>query len=415
MDLTLKALNYTYRHTLYASWGGYITQAIINNLTPLLFVTFQREFGISLDAIGLLISLNFMVQITVDLIAAKLADRIGWRKCIVFAHIADTVGLVCLGVLPGLLPNPYIGLIAAVTINAIGGGLIEVLISPIVESLPGEEKASAMSMLHSFYCWGHMAVVILSTLYFLAAGIENWPYLPMIWALVPLANAFLFARVPLRTMVEQGREMPLRKLFSSGLFWLLLVLMVSAGASEQAMSQWSSLFAELGLGVSKTVGDLLGPCAFALFMALSRTFYGLKGGRIDLHKALVFSSVCCAACYILVVFSANPLISLIGCALIGLFVGLMWPGVFSLSARVFPMGGTAMFAYLAFAGDVGCSLGPGLVGFISDRVIGGGGAFLTAWFAGGTITEIGLKAGLLTAIVFPVVLIFGVLALWKRR
>ncbi len=408
-------MNYTYRHTLFASWGGYVTQAIINNLTPLLFVSFQKEFGISLEAIGLLISLNFMVQITVDLIAAKAADRIGWRRCIVFAHIADAVGLICLGILPGILPNAYIGLVIAVTINAVGGGLIEVLISPIVESLPGEEKAAAMSMLHSFYCWGHMAVVILSTLYFLTAGIENWPYLPILWALVPLVNAYLFARVPIRTMVEQGREMPLRKLFSTGLFWLLLVLMVSAGASEQAMSQWSSLFAELGLGVSKTVGDLMGPCAFALFMALSRTFYGVKGGKIDLHKVLVLSSICCAGCYLLVVFSRNPLISLIGCAFIGLFVGLMWPGVFSLSARVFPTGGTAMFAYLAFAGDVGCSLGPGLVGFISDRVIGGGGKIMASWFAGSTITETGLKAGLLIAIVFPAALTFGVLALWRKR
>lgn len=407
-------MKFTYRHTLYASWLGYITQAIINNLAPLLFVTFQKKFDISLEAIGLLISLNFGVQITVDLIAARLADKIGWRKLIVSAHVFTVLGLFCLGILPRILPSPYMGLIIAVTIYATGGGIIEVLISPIVESLPGEEKASAMSLLHSFYCWGHVAVVILSTLYFLAAGTSKWHYLPMLWAIIPFFNIFLFAKVPLRRLVEEGKQLPLRKLFSSGFFWLLIILMISAGASEQAMSQWSSLFAELGLGVSKTLGDLLGPMAFAVFMGLSRTLYGIFGSKIKLRKALIISSACCAASYFLVVFSKSPYLSLVGCALVGLFVGLMWPGIFSLTARVFPLGGTAMFAYLALAGDLGCSVGPGIVGLVSNAVQRAGGSFLSGLIHSLSITEAGLKVGILTAVVFPLILVVGVTVLKKK-
>jgi fucose permease len=407
-------MNYTYKHTLYASYIGYITQAIINNLSPLLFVTFQREFQISLEQIGLLISLNFGIQILVDLAAARFVDKIGYRASALIAHAVSTAGLVCMGILPGVLPIPYMGLILSVVLNSIGGGIIEVIISPIVESLPGEEKASAMSLLHSFYCWGHVAVVIFSTVYFQTAGLDKWFYLPLIWALVPLFNTFFFMKVPLRTLVEQHEQIPLRRLFASHVFWILFLLMVSAGASEQAMSQWSSLFAEMGIGVSKTMGDLLGPCLFAILMGLSRTFYGIKGSKIDLRKALIVSSICCAASYLLAVFSPIPILSLIGCALVGLFVGIMWPGVFSLSAETYPQGGTAMFAILALAGDVGCSAGPGLVGVISDAVQRINPQFLTAWFTTGSITETGLKAGLLTAILFPALMVTGVASLWKR-
>ena len=408
-------MKYTYKHTLYASYIGYITQAIINNLPPLLFVTFQREFRISLEQIGLLISLNFGVQILVDLAAAQFVDKIGYRASATMAHIVSTAGLICLGVLPNILPDPYVGLIAAVIMNSIGGGVIEVIISPIVESLPGEEKASAMSLLHSFYCWGHVAVVVLSTLYFRIGGIGRWSYLPLLWALVPLCNTFFFQKVPLRTLVEKQEQIPLRKLFSSGLFWILFALMLSAGASEQAMSQWSSLFAEVGLGVSKTLGDLLGPCAFAVWMGLSRAFYGWKGSKLDLRKTLVISSIFCAASYLLAVFSPWPLVSLAGCALVGLFVGIMWPGVLSLSAETYPQGGTAMFAILAVAGDLGCSSGPGLVGLVSNAVQNADIPFLSTWFSGGGMTEMGLKAGLLLAVLFPILMVLGVAALRKRR
>ena len=341
-------------------------------------------------------------------------DKIGYRASAGMAHMISTIGLICLGVLPRLLPNPYMGLVIAVILNAIGGGTIEVIISPIVESLPGEEKASAMSLLHSFYCWGHVAVVVLSTLFFRIGGMDRWFCLPLLWALVPLGNAFFFQKVPLRTLVEKQEQIPLRKLFSSGMFWILFALMFSAGASEQAMAQWSSLFAEIGLGVSKTLGDLLGPCAFAIWMGLSRAFYGWKGSGLDLRKILGISSICCIASYLLAVFSPLPLVALIGCALVGLFVGIMWPGVLSLSSQAYPQGGTAMFAILAVAGDLGCSAGPGLVGLVSNAVQNAGLPWISAWFSGGT-TEIGLKAGLLLAILFPILMVLGVASLRKRR
>ena len=389
----------TYKHTKYASYIGYITQAIVNNLAPLLFVTFNEAYGISLEKIGLLVSINFAVQILVDLLSVKFIDRIGYRVGAVGAHIFAVAGLVCMGVLPGIMENTYAALVIAVCLSAIGGGLTEVLISPIVESLPGDEKASAMSILHSFYCWGHVAVVILSTLYFSIAGIANWRYLPLLWALVPLFNTFLFAKVPLRVLVEESQRMPLKKLFSSGIFWMLLLLMVCAGASELSMSQWSSLFAEQGLNVSKTMGDLLGPCMFAVLMGLSRLIYGILGSRVNVRQGLMGSAALCIAGYLLAVLSPYAGLSLAGCAVCGFSVGFMWPGTFSLGVEDFAAGGTAMFALLALAGDLGCSAGPGLVGAVSG------------WAQKASLVGDPLKLGLGVAIVFPVVMLAGMLLL----
>ncbi len=385
----------TYGHTRAASYVGYVTQAIVNNLAPLLFVTFERELGLTTADLALLISMNFLVQIAVDLAAARFADTLGYRAVAAGAHLISAAGLICLGILPRALPNPYVGLIAAVALSAVGGGMIEVIISPIVESLPGDQKAASMSLLHSFYCWGHVAVVILSTVYFALFGLGAWPYLAMAWAAVPMVNFLLFLKVPLRTLKEayaipNGRE---RRL--PGLFALFFLLMICAGAAEQAMSQWASLFAETGLHVSKTLGDLMGPCLFAALMGLARVFYGIRGAKLHLHQALLASGGLCVLSYLTAVFSPWPLIALLGCGLCGLSVGLMWPGTFSLASRRFPFGGTAMFALLALAGDVGCSAGPGLVGFVAD--------------AAGT----GLKTGMLFAILFPVALLALVFILWR--
>lgn len=379
----------SFRQTKYASYIGYVTQAIINNLAPLLFVIFQDEYQISVEKIGLLISVNFGVQIIVDFLAAKYVDRIGYRISVVAAHIFCTVGLIGLGLLPVIFPSAYAGLLTAVIINAIGGGLIEVLISPIVEALPGDEKESAMSMLHSFYCWGHVGVVVFSTVYFNVAGISNWHFLPVIWAVVPLFNTVLFSMVPIKTLVEEGEEIPLRKLFQVKIFWLLFLMMVCSGASEQAMSQWSSYFAEKGLCVSKTMGDLLGPCAFALLMGICRMIYGIRGSKMNLRKTIMSCSALCIISYLLAVFAPHPLLGLLGCAMCGFSVGIMWPGVFSLSAKCYPQGGTAMFAILALAGDLGCSSGPGLVGLLSNM-------------------SGELKWGLLSAIIFPILLILSI-------
>lgn len=394
----------TFRHTLFACYIGYITQAIINNLAPLLFVTFQNEFHLSLTMIGALISVNFVTQIITDLIAVKYVDRIGYRAASVLAHIMATLGLVSMATLPGLLPDPYIGMLIAIILCAIGGGLNEVLISPIVESLPGDQKEQAMSLLHSFYCWGHVAVVLLSTLFFATIGVSSWRTLCMLWAIIPLFNIFLFAKVPMTVPVSEEERTPLRKLFRAPVFWLLMILMIAAGASEQAMSQWSSLFAELGLNVSKSMGDLLGPCAFAFLMGLSRLFYGIKGDRIDLRKFLIGSSALCVVSYLLAVFAPHPLLSLIGCAMTGLAVGIMWPGTFSLAAAAYAQGGTAMFALLAFAGDVGCASGPALVSAIAD---------MTSAF--GPAATAGLKYGLFAAIIFPIVMALGVGILRRQK
>lgn len=399
----------TDKHTLYASYLGYITQAIINNLPPLLFVTFQNQFDIPLSKISALITMNFVIQIIVDLISAKYVDRIGYRPSIVAAHVFAVLGLVSLGTLPYLM-DPFIGIVIAMFLNAIGGGLTEVLISPIVESLPGDEKAAAMSVLHSFYCWGHMAVVILSTVYFVSIGTEHWQFLPFLWALLPLFNAFLYAKVPMHVLVAEEDKIPLSKLFSAKIFWLLFFLMLCAGASEQAMSQWSSYFAEKGLGVSKTIGDLLGPCAFALTMGLSRLIYGKLGSRMNVQRFIVFSAVLCVAAYLLTVFAPHPILSLVGCGICGFSVGIFWPGVFTTAAATYPAGGTAMFALLALAGDVGCGGGPGLVGVISNAAKEGMEA-IKAIIPAGAETE--LKVGMLFAILFPIGMIAG-MALLKK-
>lgn len=384
-----------YKRTLYASYLGYITQAIVNNLAPLLFVTFQKEYGISVAQIGFLVTYNFAVQMLVDILAAKYVERIGYKRAILAAHVCAAAGLISMGFLPSVMGNPYMGLLAAITVYAIGGGLIEVLVSPIVQALPMDEKSAAMSLLHAFYCWGHVLVVVLSTVFFRVVGIGSWRLLTVLWALVPIFNIFLYAGAPIKVLVEEGEALPAGKLFSMKLFWCFFLLMICSGASEQAMSQWTSYFAESGLKVSKTMGDLLGPCMFAILMGASRTFYGIMGDRIPLKKFISFSSILCVLSYLIAVFAPIPVLSLVGCGICGLSVGIMWPGVFSLAAEYCPQGGTAMFALLALAGDIGCGGGPSVVGGIS-------GAF------GGD-----LKTGLLAAIVFPVVLIIGVNGLRK--
>jgi fucose permease len=385
----------SYRHTLWASYLGYITQAIVNNLAPLLFLTFQRQFGVSLSSLALLITVNFGIQLLVDLAASRFVDKIGYRRAALAAHLLCTLGLLLMGTLPFILPDPYTGIVAAVIVNALGGGLIEVIISPIVEALPGERKAASMSLLHSFYCWGYVLVVILSTAYFNLFGIERWRCLPLIWAILPLGNFFLFARVPMKTLIDpSAAPLPLGSLLTRKVFLLLFLMMICSGASEQAMSQWASLFAEAGLGVSKTTGDLLGPCAFAVLMGLSRVFFGLRRGHIKLELFLLISGGLSVISYLITVFSPFPLLSLAGCALCGLSAGVMWPGTFSLSSRIFPLGGTAMFAILALAGDMGCAAGPALVGLVMNRTT--------------------LTAGLFTAILFPALLVLGA-GLLRRR
>ena len=386
-----------YNHTIYASFIGYVVQAIVNNFAPLLFLTFQREFGVSLERIALLITFNFGVQLLVDFLAAGFVDRIGYRISVVLAQIFACAGLISLAFLPDLFHDPFWGLLLSVAIYAIGGGLIEVLVSPIVEACPTERKESAMSLLHSFYCWGHAGVILLSTAFFAAFGVENWRVLACLWGSVPFINAFYFSQVPISTLTEAGDEISLRELLRQKMFWIMVILMICAGACEQGISQWASAFAEAGLNVSKTVGDLAGPCAFALLMGSSRALYAKFSEKLPLLPFMGFRGVLCLISYLLAALSPLPAMGLLGCALCGLSVGILWPGSFSLAAGALKGGGTAMFAFLALAGDVGCSAGPSLVGFVSG------------------LNDGNMKAGILGGIVFPVLLILTVGYLKKIR
>ena len=384
-----------YEHTIYASYLGYITQAIVNNFAPLLFLTFATDYHLTLDKITFITTLNFAVQLTTDLIAAKYVDKIGYRPCVVAAHVFSFAGLVGMAFLPDLLPNSYLGLLIAVVCYAIGGGLIEVLISPIVEACPTEKKDAAMSLLHSFYCWGHVAVVLCSTLFFQICGIANWRVLACIWALIPLANTVYFLLVPLYPIVSEHERIPVRQMVKQKAFWLLMIIMVCAGASEQGMSQWASAFAESGLNVSKTIGDLAGPCSFAILMGTARAIYGKYSDRIPLKKMMIACSILCICCYLTAALSGNPVIGLIGCAVCGFSVGIFWPGTFSTAAVTLPNTGTAMYALMALAGDVGCSTGPSLVGFIANA------------------NDNNLKLGLIFAIIFPIGILLGITYLHK--
>lgn len=387
----------SYKHTIYACYIGYITQAIVNNFAPLLFLTFHTGYGISLERIGLLVTVNFGTQLLIDLLSAKFADRLGYRRLIVAAHLFAAAGLIGLALFPSLLPNAYGGLCLAVVIYAVGGGLTEVLISPIVEACPTDGKVSAMSLLHSFYCWGSVLVVLLSTLLFWIFGTGAWKGIACLWAVIPLANAVYFLKVPIAPLVPDGESMSMSGLLRSGIFWLLVLLMVCAGASELSMSQWASAFAESGLQVSKAAGDLAGPCFFAVLMGLGRVLHAKFAEKINLYFYLGGCAVGCIVSYLLAVFSPVPLLALLGCGLCGFSVSVMWPGTFSLAGEKCPRGGTAMFALLALAGDTGCSLGPTLVGYVSAAL------------------GDDLRRGLLTAAVFPLFLLGGLVLLYRFR
>lgn len=378
-----------YKHTIAASYIGYITQAIVNNFAPLLFLTFHNVYHVPIEKIGLLVTINFSTQLIVDLLSAKFADKIGYRVSIVAAHVFAALGLIGLGFLPDLFSNPYIGICIAVVLYAIGGGLTEVLISPIVEACPTDGKSAAMSLLHSFYCWGSVLVVLLSTLLFSLLGMDSWKLVSCLWAIIPIFNIFYFTQVPIASLVEEGKSMTIGMLIRTKIFWVLVLLMVCAGASELAMSQWASAFAESGLKVSKTAGDLAGPCFFAVLMGSARVFHAKFAEKVNLTKYLGICAVVCIASYLLASLSPIAILSLLGCGICGFAVGAMWPGTFSLASEKCPKGGTAMFALLALAGDAGCSLGPTTVGYVSAAL------------------GDNLKTGLLSAVIFPVLLLVG--------
>ena len=366
---------------------GFVTQAIAANFAPLLFLKFHNDYNISLGNIALISTCFFFTQLLVDLFCAKFVDKIGYRICIVASEVCSAAGLIGLAFLPDILPNPFTGILCSVIVYAIGSGLIEVLGSPIVEACPFENKEATMSLLHSFYCWGAVGTILISTLFFLLFGMDSWKWLAVLWALIPTYNIYNFATCPIEHLVEEGNGMGIRELFQKPLFWISVCLMICSGASELAMAQWASAYAEAALGLSKAIGDLTGPCMFAVTMGISRVIFGKYGDRIDLMKFMTGSGILCVVCYLLTSLSSNPLIGLIGCIVCGFSVGIMWPGTISISSKKFPLGGTAMFALLAMAGDLGGSIGPGIVGYITQE-------------AGDNI-RVGMSVGL----VFPVILL----------
>ncbi len=385
-----------YNHTLYACFVGYITQAIVNNLAPLLFVIFNEQLDIGLSHITLLVTVNFLTQLIVDAVSPAFADKVGYKKCIIAAHVFSSAGHVLMGTNPFIIP-PFPALLISAMTYAVGGGIIEVLISPITEACPTQKKEAAMSLLHSFYCWGVMGVVIISTLFLQCFGKDRWAILCILWAIVPIFNAFYFSLVPVNRLIEDGKSMGKRQLFKNKYFLLFIVLMVSAGASEQAMSQWASFFAESALNLSKSAGDIFGICSFSLFMGISRLLYSKFEDKLPLKTALVSSGILCVFSYLMTALSPTPVLSLVFCSVTGFSVGILWPGVFSMAAKHFPKGGTAMFAYLALAGDLGCASGPTLTGFVSS-VFGGN-----------------LNTGLIFATVFPVLLIVSAMMINTKK
>mgnify|MGYP004520384433 FL=1 len=386
-----------YKKTKIACYLGFITQAIAANFAPLLFLKFHSDYNISLGNIALISTCFFFTQLVVDIFCARFVDRIGYRTCIVASEVSSALGLIGLAFLPEILPNPFAGIIISVMIYAIGSGLIEVLCSPIIEACPFENKEATMSLLHSFYCWGSVGTILVSTVFFVIFGIDSWKWLAVLLALVPAINIYNFATCPIEYLVEDGEGMSISALFRMPVFWVAMILMVCSGASELSMSQWASAYAEAALGLSKTMGDLLGPCLFAVAMGISRILYGKYGEKVNLSKFMLGSGILCVGCYILASLFSNPVIGLAGCILCGFSVGIMWPGTLSISSKKFPSGGTAMFALLAMAGDLGGSVGPAIVGRVTQ-------------LAGDNI-----RTGMTVGLIFPVVLVAGLLIFDKMK
>lgn len=382
--------------TIKAAYLGYVVQAIVNNFVPLLFVQMQSEFGIPLGKITLLITFNFGLQLLIDMFSTPFIEKIGYRASMLISNASVILGLVLLTILPGKVMSTFTGILLSVCIYAIGGGLQEVLVSPIVEACPTKNKEMQMSLLHSAYCWGHMAVVLLSTVFFAIAGISHWRILAILWCIVPAVDFTLFTYVPIARLEENtDQTIGVKELATQGIFWLMFLMMFAAGASEQAVSQWSSAFAEKGIGVSKTLGDLMGPMLFAFSMAISRTIYGIKGHKLNLNIFMGVSTGLCIISYVIIVFVPNPMIALLGCGLAGFSVGIFWPGTFSTASAKVKGRGTLLFALLALAGDLGCSGGPTLAGTVASSF------------------GDNMRAGIGAAIVFPVIMGVGLLVLQR--
>ncbi|MBQ6884261.1 MAG: MFS transporter [Clostridia bacterium] len=357
----------SYKSTKIACFAGFVVQAIINNFLPLLFIIFNTRYNLNYEQLGRLLFINFFVQLIVDALTPAVVKHIGYRGAAIACHGLAAVGLCLLGILPLLFPKQiYTCVIIAIIIYATGSGIIEVCISPIVEMLPGDKKGADMAFSHSFYCWGQAFTVLVSTILIYLIGQDGWQLIPIIWAVIPFVNMFNFMRVPIVEQVDEPVSKTAKALFKNRDFWIFAIIMICAGASEITMAEWASIFTQQALGVSKTVGDLLGPCAFAICMGSGRVIFGLFDGKFNPKKALIINNILCVICYVGVAVCSIEWLSLVACALCGFTVSLSWPGTYSMAARYFPTGGTLMFSLLALCGDFGCSIGPWTMGIVAN-------------------------------------------------
>ena len=383
-----------YLPTKIASYVGFVVQAVINNFLPILFIVFQNVYGLSYEKLARIIVFNFATQIIVDMCVPKIISALGYRKCAVMCQGLAALGLMMLGILPNIMENTYFAIIMSVMVYAFGSGLMEVALSPLVEGLPSKNKRGSMAILHSFYCWGQAFTVIVTTALVLGFGFKNWTYVPLVWASIPFFNMFAFLKVPIIEPDKTEKRDGLLNLLRNDKFRLYMIMMLCAGAAEVAMAQWASLFAQNALGVSKVVGDLAGPCAFAVFMGTGRIWYALAAKKVSFKKTIIVMSIGACICYMMVAICNVAAVSLVFCAICGFTVSIAWPGIYSAGAVAFPKASAVMYSVFAMCGDTGCALGPWLIGIIADNL--------------------GLNIGFAAASIFPIGMILSAVLLLKK-
>lgn len=391
-----------YRLTTISCFVGIFAQAVIINLAALLFMPLMRLHGLTYVQLGTLVAVNFSVQVGSDLVFSGLIDRIGFRRLVLPACLVGSLGLFLFALAPVLLPGRvFAGLLAATAVYSAAGGLLEVLLSPIVNAIPNEEKGAAMSLLHSFYAWGQMATIILTTLFLFLVGERHWQWMVGFWALLPLANFLLFLKAPFPPSVPEEHRLNMGDLILKP-FCLLAFAAIFFGASaEVLMNQWTSAFMERALLLPKLTGDLFGMCGFALMLGLGRAWHGKYGARFDISKALVAMSALAVLCYLVVALAPGSWPGLLACMVCGFATSLLWPGTLIVASERYPLAGAWMFALLAAAGDVGAGLGPWFTGWVVDHAIDTAAALRLEQWLGIGGEQAALRLGILAGTIAP--------------
>ena len=401
----------SYKSTIAACYIGSFVQAIIVNTTPILFIPLREQFGLTFQQMGLLVLINFISQVGCDILFSNAIDKYGFRRFVVAAHGLAVVGLVLFAASPLLFDRPFAGFVTATIIFSGSGGLLELLLSPIVNAIPTDEKAGAMSVLHSFYSWGQAAVILLTTVLLFVFGRAWWQWIILIWTLVPLFNFFFLMRVPFAPNVPEEQRQGMDKILLKPFFIAALATILCGAAAELCISQWASAYLEEAMRLPKVVGDVGGVCLFAVMMGVGRLFYGMYGKKINVSLMMLIGTVGAAACYITVALSGTAVLSLLACGLCGLCVSLLWPGTLVVASEHYPLAGAWMFAILA-AGDIGASAGPWLMGVVAEQAH-------RLPFLSGLLTQgmspdqLGLRAAMLVSALFPIIAFFCLR--WMRK